>query len=94
MLSTDTGYGVKGLMIRRGKVLLLEKHDTGYDLPGGRLEIGEDSRMVSIGKSVKKLDYLRSKLPIVSYLGLSSTAQASRSRELRGCVISTEAQFP
>ena len=44
MSSTDTGYGVKGLMIRQGKVLLLEKHDKGYDLPGGRLEIGEDSR--------------------------------------------------
>ena len=44
MPTMDTSYGVKGLMIRGEKVLLLQKYDGRYDLPGGRLEVGEGCR--------------------------------------------------
>ena len=44
MPSMDTGYGVKGLMLNEEKVLLLQKFDGRFDLPGGRLEVGEECR--------------------------------------------------
>lgn len=44
MPGMDAGYGVKGLILCGERVLLLRKHNGQYDLPGGRLEVGEGYR--------------------------------------------------
>ena len=41
MPALDTGYGVKGLIFCGERVLLLRKPNGEFDLPGGRLEVGE-----------------------------------------------------
>ncbi|MGD0917894.1 MAG: NUDIX domain-containing protein [Thermodesulfobacteriota bacterium] len=44
ILNSDTRFGVKGLILSGERVLLLRKPNGEYDLPGGRLEIGERSK--------------------------------------------------
>ncbi|MCF8118457.1 MAG: NUDIX domain-containing protein [Desulfarculaceae bacterium] len=40
----DIGHGVKAVLYRENKVLLLIDHNGKADLPGGRVEPGEDLR--------------------------------------------------
>jgi 8-oxo-dGTP pyrophosphatase MutT (NUDIX family) len=44
MESMDTGQGVKGMVLRGDKFLVLLKPDGECDLPGGRIEGGEGSK--------------------------------------------------
>jgi len=38
---TDSRKGVKGIVVKDGRVLVLRKPGGGFDLPGGRVETGE-----------------------------------------------------
>ncbi len=38
---TDSKKGVKGIVVRDGRVLVLRKPGGGFDFPGGRVETGE-----------------------------------------------------
>lgn len=64
---------IKGVVVRDGKVLLLRNERKEWELPGGRIEVGETPRSALQGRSSKKRD-------VKSRLAQSSTP---------GCTIST-----
>jgi len=53
MPAIDTGYGVKGLILKGDKVLVLSKPNGGYDLPGGRVE-GSENSLDCLGREIQE----------------------------------------